>query len=253
MKIVSWNIRHGGGKQSDSISDQLARWEPSIVCLSEFRGTKPSQEIATRLSEHGLGFQMTTVVKSRPVDNRLLVASEYPITRLECHGKLQEIGSWLHVEVDCEIPFRLAAMYVPNRGKPSHLKYQIHDEVIEMMKSEGDNATIAMGDTNTGQPDLDESAKFFNKHEARWFDRISETGWIDAWRHRNPEKREYTWHTHTGSGFRLDQAFVTQKMNQRVTSIEYRWGRDAEDQCLSDHAAIMVELDDCSQTGCESP
>ena len=42
MRIVSWNIRAGGGRRIARIADQIARWAPDVVALSEFRATPPS-------------------------------------------------------------------------------------------------------------------------------------------------------------------------------------------------------------------
>ena len=39
---------------------------------------------------------------------------------------------------------------------------------------------VAFGDTNTGEPHLDEEAKFFNAKEAAWFDQIRSAGWVDV-------------------------------------------------------------------------
>jgi hypothetical protein len=54
VRLVSWNICHGGGKRSPQIIAQLRVWNPDIVGLSEFRGTEPSHLIASALTEMGL-------------------------------------------------------------------------------------------------------------------------------------------------------------------------------------------------------
>ena len=60
MRIVSWNILAGGGKRAASIAEQLERWRPSVVVLCEYRGTPPSQTLASRLSQMGLTHQRST-------------------------------------------------------------------------------------------------------------------------------------------------------------------------------------------------
>ena len=42
MRLVSWNIRAGGGRRVEGIAEQIARWQPDVVALSEFRATPPS-------------------------------------------------------------------------------------------------------------------------------------------------------------------------------------------------------------------
>ena len=36
MRIVSWNIRAGGGKRAAGILAQLLEWQPEIIGLSEY-------------------------------------------------------------------------------------------------------------------------------------------------------------------------------------------------------------------------
>ena len=47
---------------------------------------------------------------------------------------------------------------------------------------------VAFGDTNTGEPHLDEEAKFFNAKEAAWFDQIRSAGWVDVWAAPQPRR-----------------------------------------------------------------
>src|SRR3989442_13131506 len=54
MRVVAWNIRAGGGVRTDAIARQLARWQPDVVALSEFRATPPSARLAARLVAGGL-------------------------------------------------------------------------------------------------------------------------------------------------------------------------------------------------------
>ncbi len=48
MRIVSWNIRAGGGRRLRDIADQLERWQPDVVAPSEFRGTAPSTTVVDK-------------------------------------------------------------------------------------------------------------------------------------------------------------------------------------------------------------
>src|SRR5439155_413851 len=42
VRVVAWNIRAGGGVRAAGIARQLARWQPAVVALSEFRATPPT-------------------------------------------------------------------------------------------------------------------------------------------------------------------------------------------------------------------
>ncbi len=69
MRIVSWNIRAGGGTRALQIAQQLEDWRPSVVVLCEFRGTPPSQALASRLAQIGLAHQRSTVAPQEPAKN----------------------------------------------------------------------------------------------------------------------------------------------------------------------------------------
>jgi len=78
MRIVSWNIRAGGGTRVGSIARQLEGWAPDIVALCEFRATPPSRELASSLASLGLAHQCTrprTAGRQSPARRRALAAA----------------------------------------------------------------------------------------------------------------------------------------------------------------------------------
>ncbi len=115
MRIVSWNIRAGGGKRIEGIAKQLRRWRPDIVALSEFRGTPPSRELSSLLRKQGLTHQRSTVDSNRRASNCLLVASRWPLRLAGLRGRQPEAMRWLVASVGASQPFTLAAMHVPNQ------------------------------------------------------------------------------------------------------------------------------------------
>lgn len=246
MRIVSWNIEHGGGKRAGRIKDQLALWNPDIVGLQEFRGTSPSGAIAAFLKEQGLVHQFDTTDETCRYRNRLLLASRWPLRIQVTNGLLAESGRWINARVEAPIPLRVTLLCVPSRSLGRKCKYAFHDAVVETLATMSARSAVALGDTNTGRRGIDEEASFFNIREDEWFARLSDAGWTDIWRKRNPEERQYTWCApNSGNGFRLDQAFVTASMEDRVRTVSYDWGEDADSKhrSPSDHAAILLDID----------
>ncbi len=243
MRVISWNIRNGGGKSVDGILKQLQVWNPDVAGLQEFRGMASSKKISSALHELGLVYQVSTVDPVEPRWNRLLLASRIPFVTHEATGVCKESGRWLHVTLETPDSLQLMVMHVLNRFE-GH-KYKFQDEVIETFQSMRTANALAFGDTNTGVPHVDEEAMYFLPREGEWFDRIREAGWEDVWRARNPETREFTWYTHGGSGFRQDQLFATGSMAKRVTDIRYDWGQPETEtgRTMSDHAAIVFDIE----------
>ena len=82
MRVVFWNIRHGGGVRAAAIARRISTWGADAVALCEFRGTPPSGELARALAARGLTYQCTTADRARPAVNGLLLASRWPLRRL---------------------------------------------------------------------------------------------------------------------------------------------------------------------------
>jgi exonuclease III len=240
VKIVSWNIRAGGGKRAAQIVEQLERWRPSLVVLCEFRGTPPSRFIASRLAGMGLVHQRSTISAKQPAKNALLIASRSPLRLLTPVESPREPCRWLSVRVSARVPLVVGAMHIPNRD--TGRKYPFHDAVLSVARKWKQRPAMLVGDTNTGWPQLDEEVPCFGRREQAFMESIEALGWADAFRQLRGRRRAYTWYSpNAGNGFRLDQAFLNPALQPRLTRASYVWagGRAGG---ISDHAAILVEL-----------
>ena len=249
MRIVGWNIRAGGGKRIEGIFEQLVRWQPDVVALSEFRGTPASQTLAQQLEAFGLSHQLMNISKTKLATNGLLVASRFPIESQILQFAPQEPYRWLLVQVKAKRPFHLGAMHIPNSVTGKKKPY--HQAVAKLAKRWALGAGILIGDTNSGMPHIDEESRAFTKQEQGWLESLAAADWVDLFRHHHGEKRAYTWYSpNKGNGFRLDQAFANPLLLPDVVDCWYEWGRleKGEDNgryrrdILSDHAAIIVDI-----------
>ena len=249
MRVVSWNIRAGGGVRIAAIADQLSRWSPDVVALSEFRGTPPSAELARALGERGLSHQLCTASAGLPRVNALLVASRWPLTRVRLRSApVAEAGRWLLTHVAGPTPLTLGAMHVPNRV--TGRKFPFLDAVLGMAHTWRRGPALLVGDTNSGLIDLDEQVPAFSAEEDGWIRGLEAAGWIDAFRFFKASERAYTWYSpNGGNGFRIDQAFVNRALRPHLRSASYVWGVAPHGRArgprhaLSDHAALLVDLE----------
>jgi exonuclease III len=242
MRIVSWNIRSGAGRRCDAIANQIAVWRPDIVALSEFRGTPPSLRLAARLTALGLSYQATTADPALPSVNSLLLASGEPF-ELEAPGRTFPMPArWLGAQFE---GLTLGVVHIPNRD--SGKKPEFIAAVAAAARYWRDEPAIIVGDTNSGRPRLDDEHGLFGGVEERLFDAIEGCGWADAFRALEPEGRAYTWYSHRNNGFRLDQAFLSAPLLHGLRAVRHEWGQppggSERREALSDHAALIVELD----------
>jgi exodeoxyribonuclease-3 len=243
MRIVSWNIRAGGGKRIEAIAAQLERWGGDVVALSEFRATPASLWLRAQLQDQDLSYQITTADPRLPASNRLLVASRWPLRRVALRSAPPERGRWLLLEIAAPAPFFLGAMHAPNRV--TGRKYVYLDAVERIARRWRHGPALLVGDTNSGRIGLDEESPAFSKREDGWICQLEAAGWSDAFRHKHGDEPAYSWYSPNGrNGFRLDQAFVNRKLVQRVRDARYAWGEDGSGRrdALSDHAALLVDF-----------
>lgn len=231
----------GGGKRAKGIVEQLIAWKPTIIALSEFRATAPSQSIADALREQGFEHQLTTAEGESRARNALLLASIYPVEVVDYQESPEPSHRWLLAKVSVSMPFHIGVMHIPNMHTGQ--KYPYHDAVLSFVQNWNNGAALLIGDTNSGLPDIDEESPAFTKKEAAFMQGMEQAKWHDAFRYLHGQQRAYTWYSPNGkNGFRLDQAFVNPLLMEYVNRLSYVWGESESFNQLSDHAAILVDF-----------
>jgi exonuclease III len=244
VRLVSWNIRAGGGVRAEHIAAQLHAWQTDIAVLQEFRGTAASTLIATRLAESGLHYQRNTVDHQNPAVNSLLIASRWPLRRVRLGRSPDNPRRWLHVNVAAPVPFALMGIHIPNRA--TGLKYPFMQAITDIAGRWRGPPAIIAGDTNSGRIGIDEESLAFNKIEDTWLQELQRLRWTDIYRHQSRADSPYTWYSPNGrNGFRLDQMFLEPRLLARQSAFYHRWGGDttARLETLSDHAAMLLDID----------
>ncbi|MEO0883962.1 MAG: endonuclease/exonuclease/phosphatase family protein [Pseudomonadota bacterium] len=241
FRLVAWNIRAGGGHRASRIAAALIDLSPDAVVLSEFRSTPPSQLIATDLVAAGLIHQQSTCGEVPLGKNALLIAAGEPLKRVALHRRPAEPGRWRMVRLQ-RSGLAVGGMHIPNQHTGRKPGY--HDAVAALAERWRGGPGLLVGDTNSGRIGADEETPVFNKRTDGWFGRMARAGWIDGFRHLHPDQCEYTWYSHRGNGFRLDQVFLNRALTPYLRSVEHRWlGRsDQRRDELSDHAALIVDF-----------
>ncbi len=245
MRIVSWNIRAGGGRRVEAIATQIASWRAGVVALMEYRDTAPSRWLAVALRKQGLVHQRTTANRTKPAANSLLLASRWPLRRIRATSAPDEPHRWLLAKIYAPRPFSVGVMHVPNRV--TGRKYPYLESVLELASRWRGGRGLFVGDTNSGRIGLDEEVPCFGLREDGWIAAMEGTGWQDPFRMIHGSARAYTWYSPNGkNGFRLDEAFVNGAMIRDVCEARYEWGKDGPEEqpqsALSDHAALILDL-----------
>ena len=239
MRIVFWNIWHGGGYRAEKIAEQILDWNPDIVALAEFRDTQPSRSIAENLRSAGLVHQLSTVNAEEPTWNSLLLASRYELERVCLEDAPEPHYLWLPAKVNSERAFHIGVMLVPLGQQ----WYEFLDAVVKITADGHLGPGVIIGDTNCALTGLDEDTADSADFKDRFMNPLSELGWRDMFRAFHPQADAPTWYSTYGNGFRLDHAYVSAALQPTVKSCVYDWGRAWNEKKLSDHAAILLDLE----------
>jgi exonuclease III len=233
MKILSWNILHGGGKRAHKILDAIEKEQPDIVTLQEFRHGNSKEILLKGLAKMGLDEQYIPETTSAR-DNSLIIASSYnfqaqifpqnePIPARAIRAFFPDLDE-----------LNLIAVHLPQKKKqPPYLH-----ALIDLDKDFLAENSLIIGDMNIGIPFEDSETKSFE--HSFLFQKLLRDGWVDAWRSRNPEKREFTWiSTKQKNGFRYDHALASSRFNDKIKSIRY--GHEVRLNGVSDHSLLVIE------------
>lgn len=232
MKLVSLNIRHGGGTRVPHIVSYLRNLAADVVVLSEFRENANANPLRSSLAAQGLTHFAagSTAPKKNSVcifSNAAFSSHTYPFLGQDEHRLISIRFSGLAI---------LGVYFPQNKDKARLFQF-----LLDRAYQPTDEAHIIIGDFNTGLHRIDESGKTY--YCADQFAALSKSGLVDSWRTRHPEAREYSWYSSAGNGFRIDHAFSSLAANARIQRIYY----DHEPRLsgITDHSALIIEYDGC--------
>jgi len=231
VRLVTLNLRHGGGRRMPALLEALLGYLPDVLVLTEHRNNAASTLLRDGLRAAGLHHQIAS--HPGPRVNHLLVASRRPLESVPhlCLGFDRQ--RLLCVRVDS---LRLVAAHLPNlRAKLPHWK-----ALLRLASSGRRTPTIYVGDFNTGHDVHDVENGPFAFTASSQMEALLARGWVDAWRQLHPRAREFTWFSHRSRGFRLDHAFLSPAC---APWLRRAWFDHAvRETGATDHSALIVDL-----------
>jgi exonuclease III len=239
---MTWNIRNGGGSRADAICQYLKSVSSnssvslSTIVLTEFRTGKTGTQIRSALEDYGFHHQAVPPTTS-PKQNSVLVASKHPFRAQSFPELGDDQNRCIKAEFD---QLTLYGLYFANNAE----KIPLYRFLCALDPGILDQKALLIGDFNTGMNGADnEGANFV---ATQYLEELFSQGWIDTWRSRHPEAREFTWYSRKGgqplNGFRIDQALATPKLDLEIKSAQYLHEVREGTAPLSDHSAMVVEL-----------
>jgi len=213
-----------------AIAAALERHDADVLVLSEYRGGDAAQRLQRALA--ALGYPHMTTALPPAGRNGVLIASRLAI-RETGHGRDGLAEPYRMVRIDVA-DICIFGIYMPNLLK----KVPYWEALIDALAGEAGRPALAIGDFNTCRAYIDEAGAI--DATAHFMDKIEAIGFCDLWRSRNPERREFSWYSTRGNGFRIDHAFLSPSLAARTAAIRY--SHDERLAGLSDHSPLIVEI-----------
>lgn len=254
MRILHWNILHGGGsRRMPAIVLSLLEHKPDVVVLTEYRVTIGGQMRGV-LADHGLVHQLCT--EPAKGKNGVLIASRWSLRRIDPPSQLP---AGLHVRwLDAvlgttEGELLLTGVHIPDDSRPSP-KAAFWRQMVAVAEQRCAQRHVFIGDFNTGRHRLDETGATFGC--TGLLGAVCTLGYADAFRHFSPDRREWTWlhpgvnrakPANTGTfapsspGFRIDSALVSAPLVPLLRGAFY--SHSERETGVSDHSAMLVDLE----------
>ena len=231
MKIVSWNIRQGGGRRLIGICDVLTGWKPDIVVLQEVRRSGVAQ-LSEQLSEAGLRYSFYPDTRSNS-ENAPFIASR---ETLDAGEFLAQRTGPCHILEAQTMGLTLLPVHFPQKAAQVPLFEALLGDSASLLEYN----CLLIGDLNCGLPFIDSTDKTFVN--AKYFQALKEAGWIDLYRQQHGDAaREYSWISpRTQRGFRYDHALAGSAVSKSLTDFQY--DHTVREKGLSDHSGLLLEL-----------
>src|SRR5579872_488206 len=233
FRLLSWNIGQGGAKRSAAIVDALVRHNPDVIFLQEYRiASVPA--IVRPLKEHGWSHVANNL--TRPNISSLCVLSRTKLKPLVTPLDCPDPRRWLMLQIE-GIQGTFTNLHIPPTGKGS-LKKPFWDCILKHAQAQLKSPSMFVGTLNTGLPRIDEEGRSFVCSAS--FRQLGELGYSDLWRNFHGAKREYSWYSHYGNGFRVHNAFGSPEMSKRVARCDF--DHSPHETGSSSHSMLIIDL-----------
>jgi exodeoxyribonuclease-3 len=254
MKIVSWNVNgiravHRNGHWQTF----LKTVKPDIFGLQETKAS-PDQLPEELLISSGYSAFFSSSTVKKGYSGVAIYSKIEPLNVIYGMGEeeFDQEGRLVGAEFE---DFWLLNVYFPNGGRgPDRLDYKLrfYDSFLAFCeKLRKQKPVIFCGDVNTAHEEIDlarptqnETNTGFLPEERAWLDEVINVGYVDIFRHFNPNRKEaYTyWDNFTHArernvGWRIDYFFVANEFVKNIKKTEIY-----SEVYGSDHCPISITL-----------
>jgi len=251
MKIISYNVNGIRAALKKGFLDWLQVANPDVICIQETKAHKEQLEVSL-FEEAGYPFHYWFSAQKKGYSSVAIFCKEQPkhiaygtdIESMDFEGR--------NLRVDFE-DISVMSLYLPSGTNLDRLNFKLNymdqfQEYITNLKYEIPNLVIC-GDYNICHEEIDihnpkmKGVSGFLPEERTWIRNFIDSGFIDSFRFKNPERQEFSWWSYRANarannkGWRLDYAMVSASLQNKISRAYI-----LPEAKHSDHCPIVVEL-----------
>ncbi|NBS18207.1 MAG: exodeoxyribonuclease III [Flavobacteriia bacterium] len=251
MKILSYNVNGIRAALNKGFADWLQAAQPDVLCLQETKALK--EQVDTSVFEQ-LGYEhhwhsaqkkgysgVAILTKTKPLN----VEQGTGIPHIDFEGRVMR-ADFHEVSV--------ISLYLPSGTNLDRLDYKFKfmddfQAYIDQLRKKHPRLVIC-GDYNICHQAIDIHDPVRNKNvsgflpeERAWIDRFMNNGFVDSFRHLNPQPHQYSWWSYRANarnnnkGWRIDYNLVSDNLKQNIQRAYL-----LPDARHSDHCPVGLEL-----------
>jgi len=253
MRIVSWNVNGLRAIHKKGLFEFISKYDPDILCLQETKA-HPDQLDTELLNPFGREAIWSPAL--RQGYSRTATYLKCPAASVKYGIGIKKFDTEGRFVVTEHNDFVLYNVYFPNGGSGEE-RHLFKQDFLEKFKShlqtvrDSGREVIVLGDYNVAHKEIDvfdpvrlSKVSGFLPEERQWFDGFLAAGFVDLFRHFQPDAaNRYTWWDYRtqgrmgNRGWRIDYICATRGLLKKIKSCEL-----LEDVMGSDHCPVICDL-----------
>lgn len=239
--LLTLNIGNPSLERAKRQCEWLEKRQEDIFILTETKESRGCEYI----KEHFGHF--VSAPKSRTDELGVILISKYPIQAENSFFPESSVYFSRQTEVKVSIGEKeidVVGLYVPSRDRNEKkiLRKKSYIDGMEMyLRKSGKANKIIMGDFNILERTHVPHYSTFYEWEYCFYDTFITTGYVDAFRYRYSDAKEYSWVGRTNNGYRYDYCFVSLDLSDKILDCQYV--HETRNIRITDHSAVVVYIE----------
>lgn len=252
MKIISYNVNGIRAAINKGFIEWLQSANPDVICLQEIKAMEEQLDLDL-FKDAGYHYNYWFSAQKKGYSGVAVLCKTKP-NHVEYGTGIESMdfeGRNLRVDYD---NLSIMSMYLPSGTNAARLEHKF--DYMNLIQKYLNKLTdtlpnlVVCGDYNICHEEIDihnpkmKGVSGFLPEEREWLGDFIDSGFIDSFRHLNPERQEYSWWSYRANarannkGWRLDYAMVSAGLKEHISRAYI-----LPEAKHSDHCPIVVELD----------